>query len=102
MAEAKPTLGYATRTEAVEALVVAGWNNRQIAARLGIGTNTVAAFVVNMRRKRGRLSITIEGDMAEAIRDEAKKRDLPPHALVIECMAAILADDLFDAVLNDE
>jgi IS30 family transposase len=102
MAFPKPTLSYASRTEAVEAMVVAGWTNREIASQLGIKVSTVAAFVTNMRRRRSRLAVSIVGDLAEAISDEAEKRDMPPHDLVIECMAAILADDLFDAVLNDE
>ncbi|HEV7345751.1 MAG TPA: LuxR C-terminal-related transcriptional regulator [Devosia sp.] len=107
----KPTLGFATRTEAVLALRAAGRTTRQIADQLGIEPKTVSALEVSavraIKRLRdpsaldGRLAL-LPADILSQMRRAASKRGMAPHELAVRIVRVVVTGDLIDAVLDDE
>lgn len=107
MGAPKPSLGYPSRTAAVLALRDQGLCDRVIASRIGISVSTVAALGCARPKAVGRqtgpcVTIQIKGNLAEAIIDEAAARERTAEQLVANLVAAILADDMFDAVLDED
>lgn len=103
MGAAKPCLGYPSRTAAVEALRRQRVPDRVIAERIGIPVSTVAALGCDARRSaRSALRVWINGDLADAIREEAAARRRTPEKLVTDLVAAALADDMIDAILDED
>jgi FixJ family two-component response regulator len=108
---AKPTAGFATRTEAVLALRAAGRNTRQIAEDLGIEPKTVSALEVSairaIKRLRdpgvldGRLAL-LPADILSQMRRASAKRGMAPHELAVRIVRVVVAGGLIDAVLDDD
>ncbi len=104
-----PTLGYATRTEAVMALTAKGVPARTIADRIGITTGTVAALRHSGARKRRPRKSEIYGrtvvmpvDVLEALRPHALARKISPNELARRIVASVVDDDIVTAVLDDD
>ncbi len=111
---AKPTLGYASRTEAVVGLRAQGVPTREIARKLGIAIKTVSALERSGARKAGvRVAeprgLTTEGgqavvvslDALRALRPHAAKRNLSVNALVRRLIDTVADEGMVDAVLDD-
>lgn len=107
----KPTLGFATRTEAVLALRATGKTTRQIADEIGIEPQTVSALEVSAIRsaKRMREGGTPDGravllplEILGGMRRAASSRGMEPHELAIRIIRAVVIDNLIGAVLDDE
>lgn len=105
-----PTLGYASRTDAVLALSRDGLGVDEIARRIGIERDTVYAHLAAGRgRGEPRLardtpsqtSISINRCVLAALLPAAAARGLTPSVLARRLLAAIAADHLVDAVLDD-
>lgn len=107
---AKPTLGYATRTDAVIGLRALGMNTPEIAARLGIATKTVAALESSRGRTRtpktdrpeglGR-AVLIPSDVLAALGPHAARRGLHPNSLARVILSTVVDEGMIDAVLDD-
>jgi hypothetical protein len=110
MPMAKPTLGYPSRTAAVQAMQRQGIADRKIAERIGINTSTVAALANSGRRadKRQRRPAEEHGrtvlfpvDILDALRPAAAARGITVNTLARRLVEAVIDDDLIDAVLDD-
>lgn len=110
MSGPKPTLEFATRTEAVLALRAAGNTTRQIADRLEIEPKTVSALECSAvrtakRRVPGAINgraVVIPVDLMSRMRRAAGRRGLEPHELALLIVRTVVAGDLIDAVLDDD
>lgn len=109
----KPTLGYATRTDAVCALRLAGVSTAEIARRIGITAAQVRSLETSRRRcdaanagARQHNTTTMQPvDLPKlqiiALRGLASRRNLSVDQLVRRIVGAVIDDDLVDAVLDD-
>lgn len=109
MGAKKPTLGYASRTEAVIALRGQGFSTRHIAGRLGIGVGTVSALEHSAGRGKrtsrpaeqlGR-TVVFPIDILAALGPHAAKRNMHPNSLARLIVETVVDDDMVDAVLDD-
>lgn len=105
---AKPTLGYATRTEAVQALRAQKLSTREIARRIGVEVKTVSALEQSGERPRrvrpteemGR-TVVVSIDVLDALRPHAERRGLSVNALVRRIVETVADEAMVDAVLDD-
>ncbi len=108
----KPTLNYASRTEAVIALRAIGLSTSAIAAKIGIKPTTVTALECSASRSPARRSHTsdrqqpagaveLRRGQREALRPFAAKRNLSVGALLVLLIDRITDDKLVDAILDD-
>lgn len=107
MAGPKPTLGYPTRTAAVEALREQRLSTGEIAARIGISRAAVTALEHSAGRRKTRpaeqlgRTVLFPADVLEALRPHAERRGVHPNALARRIVECVVDDDLVDAVLDD-
>lgn len=108
---AKPTAGFATRTEAVLALRAVGRTTRQIADEIGIETKTVNALEVSAIRSIKRLrdpgaldgrGVLLPADILSQMRRASAKRGMAPHELAVRIVRVVVTGGLIDAVLDDD
>ena len=106
----KATLGYPSRTDAVLALRAQGHSTADIAARVGIRTETVTALEISALRRRVRpamvpqmqgRAILISIDVLNSMRRASSRRGLTPHELARLIIETVVDNDLIDAVLDD-
>lgn len=110
MSSPKATLGYRSRTEAIQGLRAQNLTTRQIAARIGIETKTVAALEASALRRKEvggkstdrQHTVCIDNDVLRALRPHAARRGLSVNQLVRLIIAAVADDDIVDAVLGDQ
>ena len=101
-----PTLGYPTRTAAVQALAANGLHTSEIARRIGIEEKSVSALLCSARRskrpaeKNGR-TVLFPIDILNALRIAAAKRNISVNELARRIVEAVADDGLIDAVLDD-
>jgi hypothetical protein len=110
MGAPKPSLGYASRTDAVAALRADGLSTAAIAARIGIEPKTVAALESSAAQRRaspaksgeqiGRPVIVPYWDYA-ALRPHAARRATTVDQLIRDLIEIVARDDMVDAVLDD-
>ena len=110
-----PTLGYPTRTAAVQALRAQGLSSGAIARKIGIEVKTVTALEASARRGAGgetgdyrgarstsrQHTVAIDNDVLRALRPHAARRQISVNALVRQLLAILADDDLVDALLDD-
>jgi hypothetical protein len=101
----KPTLGYASRTDAVLALRAAGKSYAQISALTGMSENSAKVLKWRAGKAAPRAdgmvrTITIAADVLLALRPEALKRHMRSDQLVRRLLDAIVADALVPAILD--
>lgn len=104
----KPTLGYASRTDAVLALRAKGLSNVLIAERIGISPSTVGALICSHERYRqprpaeanGR-TVVVPVDVLDALMVHAARRGISVNELVRRIVETAADDDLVDAILDD-
>lgn len=109
---AKPTLGFATRTEAVLALRAGGKSTKEIASAVGIEPQTVSALEVSALRSAARLrnaaeafdgrAVLLPADILSRMRRAAAKRGMEPHELAVRIIRAVVLEGMIDAVIDDE
>ena len=105
---AKPSLGYASRTEAVQALRSQNLPTHEIARRLGVEVKTVTALEHSGARARrlrpaeamGR-TVVVPIDVLDALRPQAERRGLSVNALVRLIVETVADEAMVDAVLDD-
>lgn len=100
-----PTLGYPSRWEAAAALRAEGLTARQVAERIGTTESAVYqlfAYAKNGRRKRPVQRIHVPGKILVALAQPAAQRGMGPADLARAILAAVAADGLVSAVLDDE
>jgi hypothetical protein len=109
MGAPKPTLGYASRTDAVLALRASGLNTRQIATRIGIEESTVTALEHSAGRPKrvprpaeqmGR-TILFPRDILDSLGPAAARRGIHPNSLARLIVETVLEEGLIDSVLDD-
>lgn len=99
-----PTLGYPSRWEAAAALRAEGLTARQVAERIGISESAayqLFAYSRNGRRKRPMERIAVPGKVLTALAPSASERGMRPADLARAILAAVAADGLVSAVLDD-
>ncbi len=101
MGRAKRTLGYPSRTAAILALREQGLTLQQAADKIGISLSSTAGLVASAQRNSQKLTIRIPANVATMIDTAARKRGVRQDYLAVKLLAAVAADDLFDAVLDD-
>jgi hypothetical protein len=105
---AKPTLGYPSRTEAVQGLRGQGLSTRQIAEAIGIEVKTVVALEHSSGRKRmprpaeqmGR-TIVFPTDVLDSLQPHAARRGIHVNSLARLIVTTVVDDNLVDSVLDD-
>ncbi len=97
----KPTLGYPTRTAAVEAMLAQGLSRREIAREIGASENSIQMLIYLAERRLSDRRIVLQRAMAEALRGEAGRRGTTPCELARCLLEAIVRDELFDALLGE-
>ena len=109
----KMTLGYASRTEAVEAMRGQGLSTRAIAAKIGIEVKTVNALEASALRRGGRRSawegistskqhtVCVDNDVLISLRPHATRRGVSVNQLIRQLIGILADDDLVDALLDD-
>jgi len=109
MGARKPTLGYASRTDAVLALRAQRFSTEAIAARLGIETKTVSALEHSAGRPK-RAPRPIEElcrtvlfpiDVLDSLGPHAAKRNIHPNHLARLIVETVVDEKMIDAVLDD-
>jgi len=112
MAGPIPTLGYPSRTAAIEALRSQQLDTHAIARRLGIKPKDVTALEASKDRtrkqrgfgqiKRGaECSVEIAEHLKKQLRPHAARRDTTVAALAQTILETVAESDLVDAVLDD-
>lgn len=105
----KETLGYPTRTAAVQALRREGRTTGEIAKLIGIEVKTVAALEASANRWRAAsatpapaASFAVPLNTRIRLRPAAARRGVTVDRLILMLVDAIADGDLVDAVLDDE
>lgn len=107
-----PTLGYPSRTAAIEALRAQHLDTHAIARKIGISPKDVSALESSKQRTRkqrgasyGRpnmATITIDPELRMALRPHAIKRDMSVEALSRQILDTVAHEGMIDAVLDDD
>ena len=103
MPGAKPTLGYPSRTAAVMALLDEGLNYDEIAARIGISTNTVRSLENDHLEKIAvtRIRCKLVNPHSDYMRKAARLRGITASQLAHHLLEIICEDDLLLSILDD-
>lgn len=105
MACRKPTLGYASRTDAVVALRAQHLSTAEIGARIGIEQKTVVALELSasrsQRRSQSCRTVLVPVDVLALLSPHAARRGINANQLIRRLIEAIIDDDMVDAVLDD-
>jgi hypothetical protein len=107
---AKPTLGYASRTEAVMALRGQRLSTVVIAHRLGIDTKTVTALEHSAGRQKRRprpaeelgRTVLFPIDVLDALAPYAARRGMHVNQLARRIVEQVVDDGIVDAVMDDD
>jgi transcriptional regulator with XRE-family HTH domain len=78
MGAGKPTLGYASRTEAAKALRAQGLKHREIAERLGVGPSSVSGLFTERGRAAARRHRDLEGILLATQAGQVEHRSTEP------------------------
>lgn len=107
---AKPTLGFASRTDAVLSLRRQGLTAQQIGSRIGIPERTVTALEHSAGRPKKRAirpaeemgrTVLFPIDILNALGPHAAKRGVHPNSLARLIVTTVVDDGLIDSVLDD-
>jgi hypothetical protein len=110
MGAPKPTLGFASRTEAVLALRADGLTTRTIADRIGIPEQTVTALEHSAGRAKQRplrpaevngRTILFPRDILDRLAPHAAKRCIHPNSLARMIVEIAVDEGLIDSILDD-
>ena len=105
----KPSLGYASRTDAVIALRNEGRSTRAISAALGISASAVTGLEHSAARPKRRprpaeemgRTVLFPADVLDSLRPHAAQRGMHVNALARRIVEEVVDDGLVDAVLDD-
>ena len=106
----KPSLGYASRTDAVVALRAQRVSTAEIARRLNIEPKTVSALEHSAGRRAraprpaeemGR-TVVFPVDILDALLPHAAKRGVHVNSLARRIVETVVDENMVDAVLDDE
>ncbi len=100
----KPVLGYRRQVDAVLAMRRDQVPTSEIAARLGVAVDDVAALESSAARVRpespGR-GVLFPLELLAALAPHAARRGIHPHSLARKLIEVVLAEEMLDAVLDD-
>ncbi|MBL6854537.1 MAG: hypothetical protein ISS15_05455 [Alphaproteobacteria bacterium] len=102
----KPTLGYASRTDAVLALRAQGLGTAEIGRRIGIDGGTVTALEHSASKRRTQIqetqrTVLFSQDVLRALAPHAARRGIHPNSLARRIVETVVDDGLIDSVLDD-
>lgn len=101
----KPTLGFATRTDAVLALRRQSLSTKEIAERIGIEHKAVTALESSAGRSRSRTeecrTVLFAVELLDQCRPHAARRGITANELARRIVEAAIEDKMVDAVLDD-
>lgn len=107
----KPSLGFASRTDAVLSLRRQGQSTRQIADQIGIAEKTVTALEHSAGRSKRRASrpaeemgrtVLFPRDILDQLGPHAAKRGIHPNSLARLIVSTVVDEGLIDSVMDDE
>lgn len=101
----KPTLGHPSRTAAIQALRRERKTEGEIARLIGIKPNTVSSLLARAKKRgsAGRGStprLRLRGELLLDLAEAAEARGVSPAQLAEQILRAVIADDLYAAVLE--
>lgn len=97
----KATLGYPSRTAAIEALLAAGKTRDEIVETIGGSANSIYQLINLSERRVTDRKVLLPRGLQRSLAMAAEARGTEPHSLVIELLEVIVQDDLFDALLGE-
>ena len=101
----KPTLGYASRTDAVIGLRSQHLSTAAIAAQIGIDRKTVVALELSASRSRKRVqscrTVLFPIDVLAKLSAHAAKRGIAVNEIARRIVETVIDDGIVDAVLDD-
>lgn len=106
MSAPKPTLGYPSRTAAVLDLRHRGLRDAEIADRIAISVQTVAALAASAKRRKrpseaGGRTVVIPVDVLDRLTPHATARGISTNELVRRLIDTAVDDGMIDAILDD-
>lgn len=101
-----PCAGFRSRTEAVVQLGRLGLTDAQIAEKLGISPNNVAALRASSKRRmrpaeRDGKTVVVPRETLTLLEAPASARAITPNELVRRLLDIIAEESLSDAILDD-
>ncbi|CAA2142820.1 hypothetical protein [Hyphomicrobium sp. ghe19] len=100
MAAPVPTLGFPSKSAAIEAMKAANMPPKEIAAAIGISLRNYYRLEAYTRKGRGR-QIVLSRDMMDAAAPHAKVRNISVHELMRQILETVLEEGMVDNVLDD-
>ena len=101
----KPCLGYPSRTAAVHGLRAQGYKDSEIARRIGISQQTVAALAAYRKRQRKRSeverTVVVPIVVLDRLASAANIRGISVNELVRRIVETVADEGIVDAVLDD-
>lgn len=97
----RPTLGYPTRTAAVEALVAQGLSRREIADEIGGTENSVQQLIYFAEQRVAGRRVVLPRLLMQQLEEHAASRDTSAAELVCAVLEVVVRDDLFEPLLGE-
>lgn len=107
MSTSKPTLGYPSRTAAVIGMLAEGFQEHDIARKIGISVSTVSALRCSAERGWPRKpldrmrTVNFPVSLLQKLAGAARRRGLSREMLAFMIVEQVVDDNLVDAVLDD-
>lgn len=110
MGAAKPSMGFSSRTAAVQALRRQGASTQEIADRLGIQHKTVTALEHSAGRAKKRAirpaeehgrTVLFPIDILDSLAPHAARRGIHPNTLARRLVETAVDEGLIDSILDD-
>lgn len=97
----KATLGYPSRTAAVEALLAEGRSVDEIVETIGGTANSVYQLISLSQRRVTDRKVILSRELVNSLKAPAAARGIEPAELVLQLLEVIVRDDVFDALLGE-
>lgn len=102
MTKARPVLGYASETLAVQAMLAKGRNREEIAEALGKPQKRVGAIIHSAGRRSGMFeAVNVPREILDALKPYADARNVSRHEIARRLLQTIAAERLADVILDD-
>lgn len=95
-----PTLGRRSKTEAIEQMLKDGRSREEIAGRLKTSPSRIGSIIHRMPRDLV-TEVRVPTELVRALKPHAEARAVNTHELVRRLLAAIVADSMVGAILDD-
>lgn len=97
----KATLGYPSRTAAIEALLAQGLPIDDIVDQVGGTANSVHCLIATARNRVTDRKVILPRETIVALAAPAAARGITPAELVLQLLDVLIRDDVFDILLGE-